>query len=138
VIVCAPPSNDFFSPAIVGAAIAFVATLTGVGATEFASYKRTRRAQELDWNRRLFDRYADAYRDFLATWGGAANPELLESTFLELRSKALIPASLSREFESVLEGMQGTSDLGVRRENAQRLQVKIDQMLGDPVGLSKG
>jgi hypothetical protein len=118
---------------VLGAIIAFVATLAGASLAEWSSRSRERRVQKLEWNRRLFDKYADAYRDFLATWGGAANTVMLETSFAELRSKALVPGSVVKEYEKTVAGLQGH---GPERETyAVRLKELIEEMLNDPLGL---
>ena len=129
-------SGGFFAPAVIGAVIALVATLAGAILVERFASARERRTQEREWGRRLFDKYADAYRDFLASWGGSANAEILERTFGELRSKALVPGSILRQYQQSLAGLRGSSDAGEREHHARRLQAKIETTLDDPAGLA--
>lgn len=137
-IVCPKESGDLLSPVVLGALIAFTSTLAGVGLTEWSSRSRERRAQRLDWNRRLFDKYADAYRDFLATWGGAANVIMLETSFANLRSKALIPGSIVRGYDLALRGLKESRDGPERDAYAVGFRELIEEALNDPLGLTQG
>jgi hypothetical protein len=121
-----------------GALIGFLATMFGAGLTEFAARKREKRAQDLDWNRRLFDKYADAYRDFLAGWGGAGNAELLQRNFQKLQTKALVPHSLIQDYKEALASIREAASDQERAEAAKQLEVSIDSRLNDPRGLIKG
>jgi len=136
-IECVQQSGDSAVPTIVGAAIGFLATMFGAGLTELAARGRANRAQDLDWNRRLFDKYADAYRDFLAGWGGVANAELLQRNFQRLQAAALIPSGLVEDYEEALEDIREAATDEDRAEAARRLERAIDSRLNDPRGLIK-
>ncbi|HEX4668583.1 MAG TPA: hypothetical protein VH275_01230 [Solirubrobacterales bacterium] len=101
---------------------------------EVFSRKRAKVSQQLDWNRLLFEKYADAYREFLASWGGAFNVELLERNFEVLQSKAVVPSSLTREYEQSVSSMRGIGTKDQRRAPAHRLRQRIEAMLRDPLG----
>lgn len=132
---CGPEASSALSPTIVGAMIAFVGTIAGAGVTGYGARRRERRAQKLDWNRRLFDKYADSYRDFLATWGGAANAVMLEAAFGELRRAAFVPAGLVSDYEEALQGIRSAERPSEREMYAKGLRNSVEVMLNDPLGL---
>jgi hypothetical protein len=138
VTTCTPDSGEVLSPTVIGAIIAFVATLAGVGITEWSTRFREGRAQKLDWNRRLFDKYADAYRDFLATWDGSPNAAVLKAAFDSLRSKALVPDSIMRQYQTTLALVESSADVKEREASARELRTNIENMLNDPTGLVSG
>jgi len=134
---CVQQSGDSATPTIIGALIGFFATMFGAGLTELAARSRANRSQELDWNRRLFDKYADAYRDFLAGWGGAGNAELLQRNFQKLQVHAFVPSGLVREYEETLAQIRQAPNEMERVKAAQGLEAAIDSRLNDPRGLTK-
>jgi hypothetical protein len=135
-IECVQASSDGLSPTVVGAIIGFAATSLGAGLTEFATRKRSKRSEELHWNQHLFDRYADAYRDFLSGWGGAENAELLQQNFKLLQAKAFVPNRVVKAYEAALAQSREAS--GAPPSGAiSDLQGRVEELLSDPLGFVK-
>jgi len=130
-------SGDGISAGIVTAMVGVLGvfgTLLGVWLTDWLGQGRERRAQQLAWNKQLFEKYEPAYRKFLASWGGSEDPRLLKQAFDRLLSEAIVPGHLIDDVDATLRSIAPGGDPGVRSRAAHDLYVSFRALIVDPLG----
>ena len=131
------PSNATSSPSsttVVVAGLGLVATLLAGVISERFARRREATAQSGAWNALLFQRYEEPYRQFLATWAGVADAEILREAYRRLCRDAFVPPALTEAFERTVAILSESGNADEVSHATKSLQTAFARTIGDPTG----
>ncbi len=95
---------------LIPALISFAGVIIGAWLLHRFTRRRDRDREKSEWRRYIFDKYEEAYREFLSGWGGTPSAVVLSATFSELRRKAIVPQELVAQVNTCKTILENSDD----------------------------
>jgi hypothetical protein len=118
-LVSLPPKEESgFLTSVLPAVVSIISVIIGAYLVHCLTLRQERIKHRLEWRKAIFEKYEQAYRDFISGWGGESSVEVFTKQFEKLQSRALVPLGVVQEFRKACQVLESSGSTDEQKHQA--------------------